>query len=208
MSCLSQSRGERHYCPCFLSRHEMPSPPLCSFSDTNSVKSLLPLSAPSPTRMLRSACLPFSAVRRGTTNAEIVESFHADREGVIGDKILSEGFEVNTPGKTNSSNARSYNRVEPSEGMNFENANDAMTFYNTYGRNVGFGTCVISSKWKEGKCIFRHLGCWRNGKSRRKAEAMNHRDYPKIGCNASMKVKVDKTSEKHVFYELILEHNH
>ncbi|MQL68447.1 hypothetical protein Taro_000744 [Colocasia esculenta] len=58
-------------------------------------------------------------------------------EGVIGDKILSEGFEVNTPGKTNSSNARSYNRVEPSEGMNFENANDALTFYNTYGRNVG-----------------------------------------------------------------------
>ncbi|MQM18268.1 hypothetical protein Taro_051255 [Colocasia esculenta] len=45
-----------------------------------------------------------------------------------GDKILSEGFEVNTPTKTNSSNARSYNRAEPSEGMNFENANDVMTF--------------------------------------------------------------------------------
>ncbi|MQM21125.1 hypothetical protein Taro_054159, partial [Colocasia esculenta] len=57
--------------------------------------------------------------------------------GVIGNKILSEGFEVNTPGKTNSSNARFYNRAQPSEGMNFENANDVMTFYNTYGRNVG-----------------------------------------------------------------------
>ncbi|MQL90637.1 hypothetical protein Taro_023231, partial [Colocasia esculenta] len=124
------------------------------------------------------------------------------------DKIVSEGFEVNTPGKTNSSNARSYNGAQPSEGMIFENANDAMTFYNTYGRNVGFGTCVISSKWKDGECIFRHLGCWRNGKSRRKAEAKNHRDSPKIGCNASVKVKVDKSSGKHVFCELIIEHNH
>ncbi|MQM21104.1 hypothetical protein Taro_054138 [Colocasia esculenta] len=166
---------------------ELPSPPLCSFSDANTAMSLLPLSAPSQMRTSRSAYLPFSAVRRGMTNAQIGESFHTDgaslfdlkrqtllrawkklrlkslklcfylalclkavfREGVIGDKILSEGFEVNTPGKTNSSNARSYNRAEPSEGMNFENANDAMTFYNTYGRNVGFGTGMSSSQRSE-----------------------------------------------------------
>ncbi|MQM06523.1 hypothetical protein Taro_039350 [Colocasia esculenta] len=213
--------------------HRKASLPLLPFPPLNC---LLPLSTPSPMRTPRSLCSPSLLLlqrerhevptfllicaegndectdrrviprrRSFSVRFEKTNTFKGMEEG---DKILSEGFEVNTLGKTNSSNTRSYNRAEPSEGMNFENANDTMTFYNTYGRNVGFDTCVISSKWKDGKCIFRHLCCWRNGKSRRNAEAKNHRDSPKIGCNASVKVKVDKSSGKHVFYELILEHNH
>ncbi|MQM18346.1 hypothetical protein Taro_051336 [Colocasia esculenta] len=134
---------------------------------------------PSPAR---SVCLPFSCAE---ANDEHVDGrlfrFSLVRRGMTNVQI----------GESNHADG-----AQLSEGINFENANDVMTFYNTYGRIVGFDTCVISSKWKNGKCIFRHLGCWKNGKSRRKAEAKNHRDSPKIGCNASVKVKVDKSGGK------------
>lgn len=105
--------------------------------------------------------------------------------------------------------------LEPCEGMEFESEEAAKGFYNSYARRVGFSTRVSSSRRsrKDGAIIQRSFVCAKEGfrnlneKRSKDREIKRPRTVTRVGCKASMSVKIQE-SGKWVVSTFIKEHNH
>ena len=95
--------------------------------------------------------------------------------------------------------------VDPKIGMEFNSANDLYNFYNGYARRVGFGITTVCSRSNNNKEIcFKHLACWRQGKSRKIDNSMNPRDTGKIDCKASIKARLNSKNGKWILDDVFL----
>ncbi|KAK1424099.1 hypothetical protein QVD17_19411 [Tagetes erecta] len=105
--------------------------------------------------------------------------------------------------------------LEPCEGMEFESEESAKGFYNWYARRVGFSTRVSSSRRsrKDGAIIQRSFVCAKEGfrnlneKRTKYREIKRPRTITRVGCKASMSVKI-QDSGKWVVSSFVEEHNH
>ncbi|XP_076886053.1 protein FAR1-RELATED SEQUENCE 5-like [Bidens hawaiensis] len=105
--------------------------------------------------------------------------------------------------------------LEPYEGMEFESEEAAKGFYNSYARRVGFSTRVSSSRRsrKDGAIIQRSFVCAKEGfrnlneKPTKYREIKRPRTVTRVGCKASMSVKI-QDSGKWVVSTFVKEHNH
>ncbi|XP_051113428.1 protein FAR1-RELATED SEQUENCE 5 [Andrographis paniculata] len=105
--------------------------------------------------------------------------------------------------------------LEPYEGMEFESEEAAKAFYNLYARRIGFSTRVSSSRRsrKDGAIIQRSFVCAREGfrnlneKRTKDREVKRPRTVTRVGCKASMSVKV-QDSGKWIVSGFVKEHNH
>lgn len=105
--------------------------------------------------------------------------------------------------------------LEPCEGMEFESEEAAKGFYNSYARRVGFSTRVSSSRRsrKDGAIIQRSFVCAKEGfrnlneKRTKDREIKRPRTVTRVGCKASMSVKI-QDSGKWVVSTFVKEHNH
>lgn len=105
--------------------------------------------------------------------------------------------------------------LEPYEGMDFESEEAAKAFYNSYARRVGFSTRVSSSRRsrKDGAIIQRSFVCAREGfrnlneKRTKDREIKRPRTVTRVGCKASLSVKI-QDSGKWVVSSFVKEHNH
>ncbi|XP_052193568.1 protein FAR1-RELATED SEQUENCE 5 isoform X1 [Diospyros lotus] len=105
--------------------------------------------------------------------------------------------------------------LEPYEGMEFESEEAAKAFYNSYARRVGFSTRVSSSRRsrKDGAIIQRSFVCAKEGfrnlneKRTKDREIKRPRTITRVGCKASLSVKI-QDSGKWVVSGFIKEHNH
>ncbi|XP_028064185.1 protein FAR1-RELATED SEQUENCE 5-like isoform X1 [Camellia sinensis] len=106
--------------------------------------------------------------------------------------------------------------LEPYEGMEFESEEAAKAFYNSYGRRVGFSTRVSSSRRsrKDGAIIQRSFVCAKEGfrnlneKRTKDREIKRPRTITRVGCKASLSVKIQDSSGKWVVSGFVKEHNH
>lgn len=105
--------------------------------------------------------------------------------------------------------------LEPYEGMEFESEEAAKAFYNSYARRVGFSTRVSSSRRsrKDGAIIQRSFVCAKEGfrnlneKRTKNREIKRPRTVTRVGCKASLSVKIQE-SGKWVVSSFIKVHNH
>ncbi|GFP95389.1 protein far1-related sequence 5 [Phtheirospermum japonicum] len=105
--------------------------------------------------------------------------------------------------------------LEPYEGMEFESEEAAKAFYNSYARRVGFSTRVSSSRRsrKDGAIIQRSFVCAKEGfrnlneKRTKDREIKRPRIVTRVGCKASLSVKI-QDSGKWVVSGFVKEHNH
>ncbi|KAK8558812.1 hypothetical protein V6N12_042106 [Hibiscus sabdariffa] len=105
--------------------------------------------------------------------------------------------------------------LEPYEGMEFESEEAAKAFYNSYARRVGFSTRVSSSRRsrRDGAIIQRQFVCAKEGfrnlneKRTKDREIKRPRTITRVGCKASLSVKV-QDSGKWVVSGFVREHNH
>lgn len=105
--------------------------------------------------------------------------------------------------------------LEPYEGMEFESEEAAKAFYNSYARRVGFSTRVSSSRRsrKDGAIIQRSFVCAKEGfrnlneKRTKDREIKRPRTITRVGCKASLSVKI-QDSGKWVVSNFVKEHNH
>ncbi|KAL7115932.1 hypothetical protein ACP275_04G212000 [Erythranthe tilingii] len=105
--------------------------------------------------------------------------------------------------------------LEPYEGMEFESEESAKAFYNSYARRVGFSTRVSSSRRsrKDGAIIQRSFVCAKEGfrnlneKRTKDREIKRPRTVTRVGCKASLSVKI-QDSGKWVVSGFVREHNH
>lgn len=105
--------------------------------------------------------------------------------------------------------------LEPYEGMEFESEEAAKAFYNSYARRVGFSTRVSSSRRsrKDGAIIQRSFVCAKEGfrnlneKRTKDREIKRPRTVTRVGCKASLSVKI-QDSGKWVVSNFVKEHNH
>ncbi|TXG65071.1 hypothetical protein EZV62_012065 [Acer yangbiense] len=105
--------------------------------------------------------------------------------------------------------------LEPSEGMEFESEEAAKAFYNSYARRVGFSTRVSSSRRsrRDGAIIQRQFVCAKEGfrnlneKRTKDREIKRPRTITRVGCKASLSVKM-QDSGKWVVSGFVKEHNH
>ncbi|KAK4440656.1 protein FAR1-RELATED SEQUENCE 5 [Sesamum alatum] len=105
--------------------------------------------------------------------------------------------------------------LEPYEGMEFESEEAAKAFYNSYARRVGFSTRVSSSRRsrKDGAIIQRSFVCAKEGfrnlneKRTKDREIKRPRTVTRVGCKASLSVKI-QDSGKWVVSGFVKEHNH
>lgn len=105
--------------------------------------------------------------------------------------------------------------LEPYEGMEFESEEAAKAFYNSYARRVGFSTRVSSSRRsrKDGAIIQRSFVCAKEGfrnlneKRTKDREIKRPRTVTRVGCKASLSVKIQE-SGKWVVSGFVKEHNH
>lgn len=105
--------------------------------------------------------------------------------------------------------------LEPSEGMEFESEEAAKAFYNSYARRVGFSTRVSSSRRsrRNGAIIQRQFVCAKEGfrnlneKRTKDREIKRPRTITRVGCKASLSVKM-QDSGKWVVSGFVKEHNH
>ncbi|CAH1433461.1 unnamed protein product [Lactuca virosa] len=105
--------------------------------------------------------------------------------------------------------------LEPFEGMEFESEEAAKGFYNSYARRVGFSTRVSSSRRsrKDGAIIQRSFVCAKEGfrnlneKRTKDREIKRPRTVTRVGCKASMSVKI-QDSGKWIVSTFVKEHNH
>ncbi|MCI47128.1 protein FAR1-RELATED SEQUENCE 5-like, partial [Trifolium medium] len=94
--------------------------------------------------------------------------------------------------------------LEPSEGMEFESEEAAKAFYNSYARRVGFSTRVSSSRRsrRDGAIIQRQFVCAKEGfrnlneKRTKDREIKRPRTVTRVGCKASLSVKMHDSSGK------------
>ncbi|KAL7257248.1 hypothetical protein ACSBR1_003541 [Camellia fascicularis] len=106
--------------------------------------------------------------------------------------------------------------LEPYDGMEFESEEAAKAFYNSYGRRVGFSTRVSSSRRsrKDGAIIQRSFVCAKEGfrnlneKRTKDREIKRPRTITRVGCKASLSVKIQDSSGKWVVSGFVKEHNH
>nr|XP_043614212.1 protein FAR1-RELATED SEQUENCE 5 [Erigeron canadensis] len=105
--------------------------------------------------------------------------------------------------------------LEPCEGMEFESEEAAKGFYNSYSRRVGFSTRVSSSRRsrKDGAIIQRSFVCAKEGfrnlneKRTKGREIKRPRTVTRVGCKASMSIKI-QDSGKWVVSMFVKQHNH
>ncbi|KAK3007614.1 hypothetical protein RJ639_014265, partial [Escallonia herrerae] len=105
--------------------------------------------------------------------------------------------------------------LEPYEGMEFESEEAAKAFYNSYARRVGFSTRVSSSRRsrKDGAIIQRSFVCAKEGfrnlneKRTKDREIKRPRTITRVGCKASLSVKI-QDSGQWVVSSFIKGHNH
>ncbi|KAJ0010858.1 hypothetical protein Pint_33976 [Pistacia integerrima] len=105
--------------------------------------------------------------------------------------------------------------LEPYEGMEFESEEAAKAFYNSYARRVGFSTRVSSSRRsrRDGAIIQRQFVCAKEGfrnlneKRTKDREIKRPRTVTRVGCKASLSVKM-QDSGKWVVSGFVKEHNH
>lgn len=105
--------------------------------------------------------------------------------------------------------------LEPCEGMEFESEEAAKAFYNSYARRVGFSTRVSSSRRsrKDGAIIQRSFVCAKEGfrnmneKRTKDREVKRPRTVTRVGCKASLSVKI-QDSGKWVVFGFVKDHNH
>ncbi|GAY46181.1 hypothetical protein CUMW_095050 [Citrus unshiu] len=105
--------------------------------------------------------------------------------------------------------------LEPYEGMEFESEEAAKAFYNSYARRVGFSTRVSSSRRsrRDGAIIQRQFVCAKEGfrnlneKRTKDREIKRPRTITRVGCKASLSVKM-QDSGKWVVSGFVKEHNH
>lgn len=105
--------------------------------------------------------------------------------------------------------------LEPYDGMEFESEEAAKAFYNYYARRVGFSTRVSSSRRsrKDGAIIQRSFVCAKEGfrnlneKRTKDREIKRPRSITRVGCKASLSVKV-QDSGKWIVSGFVKEHNH
>ncbi|KAH6789821.1 FAR1-related sequence 5 [Perilla frutescens var. frutescens] len=105
--------------------------------------------------------------------------------------------------------------LEPYEAMEFESEEAAKAFYNSYARRVGFSTRVSSSRRsrKDGAIIQRSFVCAKEGfrnlneKRTKDREIKRPRTVTRVGCKASLSVKI-QDSGKWVVSGFVKEHNH
>ncbi|PPS10425.1 hypothetical protein GOBAR_AA10221 [Gossypium barbadense] len=105
--------------------------------------------------------------------------------------------------------------LEPYDGMEFESEEAAKAFYNSYARRVGFSTRVSSSRRsrRDGAIIQRQFVCAKEGfrnlneKRTKDREIKRPRTITRVGCKASLSVKV-QDSGKWVVSGFVREHNH
>ncbi|XP_047973774.1 protein FAR1-RELATED SEQUENCE 5 [Salvia hispanica] len=105
--------------------------------------------------------------------------------------------------------------LEPCEGMEFESEEAAKAFYNSYARRVGFSTRVSSSRRsrKDGAIIQRSFVCAKEGfrnlneKRTMDREIKRPRTVTRVGCKASLSVKIQE-SGKWLVSGFVKEHNH
>ncbi|CAJ2633481.1 protein FAR1-RELATED SEQUENCE 5-like [Trifolium pratense] len=106
--------------------------------------------------------------------------------------------------------------LEPSEGMEFESEEAAKAFYNSYARRVGFSTRVSSSRRsrRDGAIIQRQFVCAKEGfrnlneKRTKDREIKRPRTVTRVGCKASLSVKMHDSSGKWIVSGFVREHNH
>ncbi|KAK3021504.1 hypothetical protein RJ639_046415, partial [Escallonia herrerae] len=105
--------------------------------------------------------------------------------------------------------------LEPYEGMEFESEEAAKAFYNSYARRVGFSTRVSSSRRsrKDGAIIQRSFVCAKEGfrnlneKRTKDREIKRPRTITRVGCKASLSVKIQDSGQWAVS-SFIKGHNH
>lgn len=105
--------------------------------------------------------------------------------------------------------------LEPYDGMEFESEEAAKAFYNSYARRVGFSTRVSSSRRsrRDGAIIQRQFVCAKEGfrnlneKRTKDREIKRPRTVTRVGCKASLSVKM-QDSGKWVVSGFVREHNH
>lgn len=105
--------------------------------------------------------------------------------------------------------------LEPYEGMEFESEEAAKAFYNSYARRVGFSTRVSSSRRsrRDGAIIQRQFVCAKEGfrnlneKRTKDREIKRPRTITRVGCKASLSVKM-QDSGKWIVSGFVREHNH
>ncbi|KAL3622860.1 Protein FAR1-RELATED SEQUENCE 5 [Castilleja foliolosa] len=105
--------------------------------------------------------------------------------------------------------------LEPYEGMEFESEEAAKAFYNSYARRVGFSTRVSSSRRsrKDGAIIQRSFVCAKEGfrnlneKRSKDREIKRPRIVTRVGCKASLSVKI-QDSGKWFVSGFVKQHNH
>ncbi|KAK3412868.1 hypothetical protein EUGRSUZ_I01547 [Eucalyptus grandis] len=105
--------------------------------------------------------------------------------------------------------------LEPYEGMEFESEEAAKAFYNSYARRVGFSTRVSSSRRsrRDGAIIQRQFVCAKEGfrnlneKRTKDREIKRPRTITRVGCKASLSVKM-QDSGKWVVSGFVRAHNH
>lgn len=106
--------------------------------------------------------------------------------------------------------------LEPYEGMEFESEEAAKAFYNSYARRVGFSTRVSSSRRsrKDGAIIQRSFVCAKEGfrnlneKRTKDREVKRPRTVTRVGCKASLSVKIQEDSGKWLVSGFVRDHNH
>jgi len=101
----------------------------------------------------------------------------------------------------------------PKLGMEFDSEQEAYDFYNEYGRNYGFS---IRKDWcnkrkVDGVVTSRQFVCCKEGfwdEWESDGQKMRERAETRTGCQAHMKIWLDKKNKKYCIQRLELNHNH
>ena len=129
-----------------------------------------------------------------------------------GDEIVDGNGEqvVNEPTGNDScvGDSETNDSQQPSIGMEFETQENAYSFYSRYAKSVGFGISTKTSRRSKvsTECIDVTHACTRHGK-KRESTAHNPRPCLKVGCEASLRIKIN-CDGKWIVHSFIKDHNH
>jgi zinc finger SWIM domain-containing protein 3 len=115
--------------------------------------------------------------------------------------------------ETNKNNENVVTDYTPKLDMEFGSEQEAYDFYNEYGRNYGFS---IRKDWcnkrkVDGVVTSRQFVCCKEGfrdEWERDGQKTRERAETRTGCQAHMKIRLDKKKEKYCIQSLELSHNH
>lgn len=145
-----------------------------------------------------------------------------DNEEVLDFDVDDDGIDIEPNDMlddTTNSDAATYfpdGDLEPYEGLEFESEESAKAFYNSYARRIGFSTRVSSSRRsrRDGAIIQRQFVCAKEGfrnmneKRTKDREIKRPRTITRVGCKASLSVKMHDSSGKWAVSGFVKEHNH